>query len=196
MNYQRIYNSLILRAQNRQLNVYTEKHHIIPKCLGGNDSKQNLVNLTAEEHYVVHQLLIKIYPDHQGLLAAIIKMSGKSVECRKCNNKLFGWLKRRMYNLRIGVPRTEETKRKISESRKNQPPNHTTPHNEITKQMISLSRQGKGTAPKSEETKRKMSEAARGRKMSEEQKLKISLTKKGKPWTQARIDSQLKKGKK
>jgi hypothetical protein len=40
MNYQKIYNQIIERAQNRILEGYVEKHHIIPKCLGGLDNKE------------------------------------------------------------------------------------------------------------------------------------------------------------
>jgi hypothetical protein len=37
---------------------YSETHHILPKCLGGKD-KNNLVKLTAKEHYIAHALLTK-----------------------------------------------------------------------------------------------------------------------------------------
>jgi hypothetical protein len=39
---------------------YCEKHHIIPKSLGGSDDFENLVLLTAREHYIAHLLLIKM----------------------------------------------------------------------------------------------------------------------------------------
>lgn len=39
---------------------YVEKHHIIPKCLGGTNSKLNLVKLTAREHFICHVLLTKM----------------------------------------------------------------------------------------------------------------------------------------
>lgn len=32
----------------------------MPKSLGGTDDKNNLVNLTAREHYIAHLLLVKI----------------------------------------------------------------------------------------------------------------------------------------
>ena len=64
MNYKKIYDSLIERGKNRNLNEYGEKHHIVPKCLGGSNKKENLVKLTPEEHYVAHQLLVKIYPNN------------------------------------------------------------------------------------------------------------------------------------
>jgi hypothetical protein len=34
-----------------------ELHHILPKCMGGNNNKTNLVRLTLREHYVCHLLL-------------------------------------------------------------------------------------------------------------------------------------------
>ena len=41
MNYQKIYDSLIERARQRELkNVYFEKHHVIPKCMGGSNIKR------------------------------------------------------------------------------------------------------------------------------------------------------------
>jgi hypothetical protein len=60
--YTRWYYQIINRAQSRRLpnDCYIETHHIIPKCLGGNDNKDNLVELTAREHFIVHWLLSKM----------------------------------------------------------------------------------------------------------------------------------------
>ncbi len=46
--------------QNNNTECYTEKHHIIPKSLGGDNSKENLVTLRAREHFVCHWLLTKM----------------------------------------------------------------------------------------------------------------------------------------
>jgi hypothetical protein len=63
MNYQKIYNSIIDHRKNSPIfNGYFEKHHIIPKSCGGQDDKNNLISLTAKEHFICHHLLIKIYP--------------------------------------------------------------------------------------------------------------------------------------
>ena len=53
---------IIDRAKSRTLlaNEYYEKHHIIPKSLGGTNEKENLVSLTAREHFICHLLLLKI----------------------------------------------------------------------------------------------------------------------------------------
>jgi hypothetical protein len=67
MNYQKIYNNIVQRAQNRKLNEYIERHHIIPKCIGGSNDIENIVELTAKEHFICHKLLTEIYPAETGL---------------------------------------------------------------------------------------------------------------------------------
>ena len=58
--YTRIYYTIIEKAKSRTISSYTENHHIIPKSLGGSNSKDNLVALTAREHFVCHLLLTKM----------------------------------------------------------------------------------------------------------------------------------------
>ena len=41
---------------------YYENHHIIPRSLNGSNSSENLVLLTAREHFICHWLLVKIFP--------------------------------------------------------------------------------------------------------------------------------------
>lgn len=79
MNYKRIYDEIIELAKLRglyknKLNYYTEKHHIIPRCLDGNNTKDNLVLLTGREHYLCHWLLWKIHKTDNSLLLAYHKM--------------------------------------------------------------------------------------------------------------------------
>ena len=57
MDYQKIYDQIIERAKNRQLEGYKEKHHIIPKCVGGTNDKENLVELTAREHFFMSYII-------------------------------------------------------------------------------------------------------------------------------------------
>lgn len=93
MNYKKIYDALIIRGQNRILEGYSEKHHIVPKCLGGTDDAINLVSLTPEEHYLCHLLLVKINPNNIRIVKAAMFM-GASNDNVKRNNKIYGWLKR------------------------------------------------------------------------------------------------------
>lgn len=90
MNYSKIYDSLIERARNRNIDGYVERHHVVPRCMGGSDDASNLVKLTPEEHYLAHQLLIKIYPNNKSLIRAAMMMIPK-----RPSNKLYGWLKRK-----------------------------------------------------------------------------------------------------
>lgn len=90
LNYEKIYNDLINRGKNRILDKYTEFHHIIPKCMGGTDDSNNLVELTPEEHYVAHQLLAKIYPKNNALSKAVLMMT-----VNRPSNKIYGWVRRR-----------------------------------------------------------------------------------------------------
>lgn len=98
MDYKKHYDLLIERAKTRQLTGYVERHHIVPRCIGGADDQSNLVELTPEEHYVAHQLLIKMYPDNDSLVYAANKMTVSS-KYTKRNNKQYGWLKRRYQNV-------------------------------------------------------------------------------------------------
>jgi hypothetical protein len=63
MNYIRLYNQIIDRAKDRIIEdlQYYENHHIIPRCMGGSNKKDNLVKLTAREHFICHWLLYKKY---------------------------------------------------------------------------------------------------------------------------------------
>ena len=123
-----------MRAKSRILSEYSETHHIIPKCLGGNNDKSNLVNLTPEEHFVAHQLLVKMYPTHEGLLFALRFMATKNAK-HKRNNKEYGWIKRRISAIRkghtlsvgekngmYGKTHTQETKDLQSEKAKERDP--------------------------------------------------------------------------
>jgi hypothetical protein len=65
MNYNRIYNELIQHAKHRGWTrktapEYVERHHIIPRSMGGTDCRDNLVFLTYREHFLGHWLLYKI----------------------------------------------------------------------------------------------------------------------------------------
>ena len=89
MNYNYHYQKLINKAKNRVLNGYKERHHIVPRCMGGTDNKENIVELTAREHFLAHLLLIKIYNNNHRLVRAVAMMCVENNE-RKTTNKLYG----------------------------------------------------------------------------------------------------------
>lgn len=54
---------------------YHERHHIIPKCLGGTNNEDNLIDLFAKEHFIAHKLLAQENPENQSLIYAWHMMS-------------------------------------------------------------------------------------------------------------------------
>ena len=154
MNYIRHYSLLIERARIRILTSYRERHHVLPRCMGGDNSPDNLVDLTAEEHYVAHQLLVKCYPKIPGLVFAAIRQS------RNCKgNKMYGWLRRRMAASMKGTKMSQEHRVKMSVRHKGIPksPEH--------KAKIAAALLGKKKSPLSAEHRAKIGDFFRGRKM-------------------------------
>ena len=76
MDYRKDYDLLMERAKNRELlkDTYTERHHILPRCLGGKNNKNNIVKLLPKEHYIAHLLLFRLYPNNQKLSFAFWMM--------------------------------------------------------------------------------------------------------------------------
>lgn len=158
MNYQLHYQRLIARAVDRLIPGYFERHHITPKCLGGDDNPANLANLTPEEHYVAHQLLVKIHRGHAGLIYAALKMA------KQCTGRrAYGWLRRRYSAAKIGVklpPRTKEHCQKLANAKRGVPRG---PISEKHKNALVASNLGRR---RSEETRRRISNAQSGRPLA------------------------------
>lgn len=82
MDYKKHYELLIETRKNRVVDIssYYEKHHIIPRSMGGTDSEDNLILLTAREHFIAHWLLWRIHGNQQMAFAffSMCKMSNYS----------------------------------------------------------------------------------------------------------------------
>lgn len=206
MDYRKIYDEIIARANNRVINGYTEKHHIVPRCMGGTDDSTNLVSLTPEEHYLCHQLLVKIFPGEKKLVYAAQLMCYSSNGLRT-GNKLYGWIRKaisadRKNNNPACRPDVRE---KISTSLKGNIPwnkdlkgsqlawNKGISHSVESKELMSKNHRSKrGFKPSFEgknhtiETKKKISDrlkekeivppSAKGRKLSKETREKMKLS--------------------
>ena len=99
--YTRVYYKIIDRAKTRSISCYTEKHHIIPRSLGGTDAKVNLVALTAREHFICHILLTKMTAgmDKRKMISSVFYLTGRGKSSRYNRVK-----KSQLYeNLRIQV---------------------------------------------------------------------------------------------
>lgn len=70
MNYTKVHDAIIHRAKMRDRpTCYCEKHHILPRSMGGDDSPENIVVLTAREHFIIHWLLKNIHQNKQMVYA-------------------------------------------------------------------------------------------------------------------------------
>lgn len=109
--YTRWYYSIVQRAQTRVLsdNTYTEKHHIIPRSLGGNNSQENLVRLTAREHFVCHLLLIRMTDgkNKRSMCYAAWQMTHVNGRPRhKACSRTYAYLRKALSESYTGVPKT------------------------------------------------------------------------------------------
>lgn len=143
---------------------YSEKHHIVPKCLGGTDCKSNIVILSGREHFVAHQLLAKIYPDKTGLVWAAIR------QARNSNSRAYSWLKEKQAKI-IGDKRRGQ---KISDTHKAALINSRKGAKSSREHCLRISASLMGHKL-SEETKEKIRQKAIGRKVSDETRIKLSL---------------------
>lgn len=137
--YSRCYYNIINRAKSRVLEGYAETHHILPRSLGGTNDSENLVRLTAREHYICHLLLPKMTSgaSYQKMIYAYTIMSGRKLynskkynfyraEYAKINSELrsgegngmFGADRKGEKNTFFGKKHSDETKHKISEKKK------------------------------------------------------------------------------
>lgn len=164
MNYQKIYENLTAKDMIAE---YTEKHHIIPKCMGGSNCSTNLVKLTPEAHYVAHQILVKLYPDNHKLIKAAHMMS-----IGRKNNKSYGWIRREyaiaMRDANKGKILSSTHKAKIALS------NTGKTHTVETRCKIRHAKQHMSI-----EYKSKLSAAKKGKSLSDTHKSKISIANKG-----------------
>lgn len=131
MNYQKIYDSLISSRKERMptLSEYYERHHIIPKSLGGTDDAGNLILLTAREHFIAHWLLYRIHKNQEMAFAFFIMSSGmksnnsqrikfSSIAYSEAKKAKSEYLKILNSKYKKGHVKSEETKKKLSESLK------------------------------------------------------------------------------
>ena len=124
--YKLWHDKIIAKAKNRTLEGYKEFHHIIPKSCGGSNDKDNLIALTAKEHYIIHLLLIKFiekkfYFKMVKAFHAMSSMKTKYVKRNfKVNSRLFEKYRKEYSEYLKLNPRimTKEIRKKISIAKK------------------------------------------------------------------------------
>lgn len=88
--YSKTYFAITSNAKQRITEGYTELHHIVPQSMGGNNDKENLVELSAREHFICHWLLVKMTEgkDRSKMLYALNGMKAENRYQQRYNTKI------------------------------------------------------------------------------------------------------------
>ena len=115
---------------NRILNIrgrfncegYCERHHIVPRCMGGGDEEDNLIDLYAREHFEAHRILALENPHNKSLTYAWWCMSvltNKDTMMRETlSAKEYEEVKQIYSKLQSEREISEDTRKKISDTMK------------------------------------------------------------------------------
>lgn len=155
------YWSIVNRAANRNLpdTVYSERHHIIPKSLGGNDNSSNIATLTAREHFICHYLLTKMVVsirDLHKMVRAFCMMMSDSTG-RRYTSRRHSELKTAAFGILSGPRWSREERQIMSENKRgSKNPNYGKP--ETSNRLRKYSEAARGI-PRTPEIKQQIAQA-------------------------------------
>lgn len=156
--YTKWYFNLIDSRKNiiRDINIFTEKHHIIPKSLGGSNIKDNIISLTPREHYICHLLLMKMPVDSKHRIKMAFAFFRMSQLNNKNNNRISSVLFERFRLLALKNVSNDNNYAKTDKFRKWLSENNPMHDPEVRKRHLDSVR--------SESYRKRQSENARGEK--------------------------------
>lgn len=170
MTYKNLIESV---KKSRPLNEwfeYSERHHIVPVCMGGSDEEENLIYLTYKEHFIAHKLLALENPFDMKLVSAFWRMCNGKKDCSPEDYEIG----RKLWK---ETPRSEEYRKNLSDSLRGRKPAEITMRKSVEARLgkklseehrkkLSLAqskpRKNYKPHPHTEESRRKISEAKRG----------------------------------
>ena len=184
MNYQWHYDQLVSTRKNRPIikGQYYENHHIVMKSMGGKDVSDNLVMLTAREHFIAHWLLWRILRNRESAHAFFCMYNWRVKEKRIFSSIAY----EEAIVAKRNIPISEETRKKLSDAGKNK--------SKESRNRISERHKGKKLSEEhkekmsiarlnsSDEYKKKLSDAAKN--ITDEHREKISKSLKGREFTE------------
>lgn len=180
--YTKYYYDIINRVKSREIVGYSERHHIIPKCIGGSNDALNIVKLTAREHFICHRLLIKMVDASQKhKMAFAAWQQGRSAKYHnvKITARTYAVLKEQLsitYKGKRRAPFSDKAKENMkiaAKTRKKQVYNE-----QQLEKLRSLGEQRRGQVL-SAEHKEKISKANKGKVLTDTHKEKIRESKIG-----------------
>jgi len=173
--YYNWYFNIISNAKSRSLTGYVEKHHIIPKSLGGNNNITNLVSLTAREHFICHRLLVKFTEgENKRKMAYAIRRMITGInryhQRYTLSSILYSRLREEINKLTEGRKHTDLNKKKISDALKGR---------KFSKETLFKMREAKLGKAKPEYIAKKLRTLRKGRTNTDTHKEKCSRALKG-----------------
>lgn len=123
--YTETYFKIIEKYKDMDLcSIKCEKHHIVPKSMGGSNGRENIVKLPIKAHYVCHHLLIYMTTnsnDYEKMIHAFWRMCNTKTQKQKITAKSYTILKERRIdilknkpNVWLGRKHSELSKEKMS----------------------------------------------------------------------------------
>jgi hypothetical protein len=172
MNYQRIYEAFIADRREREAaviesGVYVERHHITPRSLGGGDEAENIVALTAGDHFFAHLCLAKVHGGNQW--AAVWALSSVNQLNSRKRDKLWVLRRRKWVSTSLKkkseINKLPEIRAKISATLtgRPRPPEVREKIRAAQKGRAAPWAAGKNSAMKHSEVREKISQAQRGK---------------------------------
>jgi len=85
------YKKFIQSRRLRELPAICERHHIVPRSIGGTDDPENIISLSPREHYLAHLLLYHSNPDNVKFAQAMSAMiyGNKKVNKRELTSRQY-----------------------------------------------------------------------------------------------------------
>lgn len=114
--YYKQYNNLIdkciqMESEGYSEDVYTEVHHILPKCMGGTNKKDNLVRMPVRYHIFAHIFLMKAFPNNNNKLVyaanRMLSCNGNSLINREPIIKKFSTILISMIRKEVSIKTSE-----------------------------------------------------------------------------------------
>jgi hypothetical protein len=186
--YTRWYNQIIDRARFRIIDDYTETHHIQPRSLGGSDNADNLVDLTAREHFVCHWLLVKMHTGdaRKKMISALYLMRGvNTYQERYINSRVYESLRQEYaeYISSLNSGRVQPPEEKVKQIAA-QTGRKRAPFSEEWRTKMAEKKKGENNPRYGVEvldsTRKKIGDKIRGRKQTDEEKARRGAANRGK----------------
>lgn len=136
------YINLINSYVNKEVE-HAEKHHIVPKCLGGNNKNENIIKLPPRAHFLAHYFLHKAYPKNYKLsLAFSMMIVCNPYQSRRFTSRMYELAKIQRSQALKGIPRPAHVKEKLRKPKINKE-NYKHPKSKEHKKNISNALKGK-----------------------------------------------------